>query len=181
MILLIIILLLFYFLYPKKKNIEHFEDSGHYISIKDLYVNYSDKQYGGQKYNGILRKNKEQKFKITLGEHGYQISPVGHDNLLMSINRYNGILQYNHYVGFVNKKNLDLKDPISRNKLRSTYWKIEKLPDSDKYQISSSKYPSYFLVLGDTLYFNTKCKVDGVVKFSNKQRGNWKIEPPLVD
>lgn len=180
-LLIIIIILIIYLLFFKNNNIEHFEDSGHYLSIKDLYINYSDKQYGGQKYNAILRKKKEQKFKITKSEEGYQISPSGKDHLLMSINRYNGLLQFNGYVGFVNKKNLDLDDPISRNKLRSTYWKIEKIDDSDLYQISSIKYPSYYLILGDTLYFNTKCPVDGIVKFSNRHLGNWNIEPPLVD
>lgn len=180
MILLIIIFII-YFLFFRNNNEEHFEDSGHYLSVKNLYVNYSDKQYGGQKYNAILRKNKEKKFKITKSEQGYQISPVGKDNLLMSINRYNGILQFNKYVGFVNKKNLNLDDPVSRNKLRSTYWKIKKLEESELYQISSVKYPSYSLILGDTLYFNTKCPVDGVVKFSNNKLSNWKIEPPLVD
>tara|TARA_E500000178_G_scaffold348910_1_gene404858 strand:+ start:585 stop:1121 length:537 start_codon:yes stop_codon:yes gene_type:complete len=173
---IIIFLLLLYFFSGCNEN---FEDSGYYISVKDLFVNYSDKQYGGQKYNAILRKKKEQKFKIKKSDKGYQISPAGKDHLLMSINRYNGILQFNNYVGFVNKNNLDLKDPISRNRLRSTYWNIDKLPDSEFYQISSVKYPSYFLNLGNTVYFNTKCPVDGVVQFSNRKRSNWKIEPHI--
>ena len=179
MILFIIIFLLFILFFNGCK--ENFEDNGHYISVKNLYVDFSDKQYGGQKYNSILRKNKNQKFKITKGEDGYLISPVGKDNLLMSINRYNGILQHNNYVGFVNKNNLDLNDPISRNKIRSTYWNIKKLKNTNLYEISSVKYPSFFLHLGNTQYFNTKCPVDGIVKFSNKKRANWKIEPPLID
>jgi len=178
---LFIIIFIIYFIFFRNNNEEHFEDSGHYISIKNLYINYSDNQYGGQKYNVILRKNKEQKFKILKSEEGYQISPVGKDNLLMSINTYNGIKQFNNYVGFVNKKNLDLKDPISRNKLRSTYWKIEKLEDSEQYQISSVKYPSYFIYLGTNINFNTRCQVDGIVKFSKKYKSNLKILPPLID
>lgn len=177
MILFIIVFLLLSFFFNSCK--ENFEDPGHYISIKDLYLNYSDKQYGGQKYNVILRKNKEQKFNIINTENGYQISPVGKDNLLMSINRYNGMLQFNNYVGFVNKNNLNMKDPVSRNKLRSTYWNITKVSDSDIYQISSVKYPSYFLHNSSSIFFNSKCPVDGVVKFSNKHRGNLKIEPPI--
>jgi hypothetical protein len=177
MILFIIIFLLIIYFY---KNInESFEDSGHYLSVKDLYINYSDKQYGGQKYNAILRKKKEQKFKIIKSDQGYQISPVGKDNLLMSINRYNGILQYNNYVGFVNKNNLTPDDPVCRNKLRSTYWNINKVKDTDFYHISSVKYPSYFLTFGNTLYFNTKCSVDGIVKFSNKHKSNWTITPKI--
>jgi hypothetical protein len=176
---LIIFLLTLYFF---KSCQENFEDHGHYISVKDLYVDYSDKQYGGQKYNAILKKNKNQKFKITKHEEGYQISPIGKDNLLMSINRYNGILQYNHFVGFVNKNNLDLDDPISRNKIRSTYWNIKKIDnDSNLFEISSIKYPSIFLKLGETQIFNTKCKIDGVVKFSRKNRSLWKIEPGLMN
>ena len=99
----------------------------------------------------------------------------------MSINTNNGIPQFNNYVGFINKNNIKKDDPISRNKIRSTYWNIKKLENSNFYEIRSKKYPLYYLHLGDTPYFNTKCPVDGVVKFSKKHKSNWKIEPDLIN
>ena len=179
MILIIIIIIIILYTYNNCK--ESFEDVGHTLSVNNLEVDYSNKQYGGQKYNAIFKKKSNSRFNITKKKEGYQISPVDKDNLLLSINSNNGVLQFNNYTGFINKKNLDLDDPISRNKLRSTYWHINRIPDTNLYEIRSVRFPALYLYYDNISFFNSKCVVDGIVKFGRIRSSNWNIEPPLIN
>jgi hypothetical protein len=165
------------------RNYESFKDiKTHSIHIDNLYINLSDKPFGGQKYNAILKENNPEKFILKkIDDKYYQISPENKPNLLLAINTINGIPQFNELVTFINKNNLNTNNPISRNKYRSSLWKIILNSDNNTYQIYNKRFPRKFLHNSLDKLFNTNCSVDGVVKFKSnyKYHSNWIISPLL--
>ena len=177
-IILLILLIIFYYSTVQEK----FENKNiHTIQINNLYINYSDNPYSGQKYNGILKKNKKQNFIFTKIDNYYQISPVDKPHLLFAIRTNNGIPQFNQYTSFINKNNLNMKNPIHRNRYRSALWNITRVGKKNYYLINNKRFPNMFIYNSDKTFFNLKCKVDGIVKFSNhpKKKTYWKITPKI--
>ena len=74
-----------------------------------------------------------------------------------------------------------MNNPISRNRYRSSLWLITPVGKKKFYLISNKRFPHLFLYYSDSTDFNLKCKVDGIVKFTNhyKKRSYWQIEPKI--
>jgi hypothetical protein len=177
-IILLILLIIFYYSSVKENFVNN---NLHHIHNNKFYLNYSDNPYSGQKYNGILKINKKQNFIFTKINNYYQISPQDKPHLLLAIRTENGISQFNRYTTFINKNNLNMENPIHRNRYRSSLWKIIRYGKKNFYIIYNKRFPDMFIYNSDKTDFNLKCKIDGIVKFSNnpKKITYWQISPQI--